>query len=84
MWELLDKRHVHTGSVKCYAGELDKATTKQNHRSLMERDKPTSFSPCGHQHRATVVIGGNIVFIHESNKAESVLKAFTARIGAHE
>ena len=42
---------------------------------VMERE--VSFS-------GPVVIRGNIVFIHESNKAESVLKAFTARFRAHE
>lgn len=47
--------------------------------SVMERE--VFFS--GHQPQPVVIIG-NIVFIHESNKAESVLKAFTARFRAHE
>lgn len=37
----------------------------------------------GHRLQSVVILG-NIVFIHESNKAESVLKAFTARFRAHE
>lgn len=36
-----------------------------------------------HQPQPVVIIG-TIVFIHESNKAESVLKAFTVRFRAHE
>lgn len=46
-------------------------------RSVMEKKTFLQWPP-------TTAVTGNIVFIHESNKAESVLKAFTARFRAHE
>lgn len=54
-------------------------------RKVSRKDKTRGLKPSlvVHQPQPVVIIG-NIVFIHESNKAESVLKAFTARIRAHE
>lgn len=51
---------------------------------LVDREKQEDQAfITGHQPQPVVIIG-TIVFIHESNKAESVLKAFTVRFGAHE
>lgn len=56
-----------------------------SHSEVSMKDKIRRFTIffSGHQPQPVVTMD-NIVFIHESCKAESVLKAFTARFRTHE
>lgn len=72
--------HTRVAEMLCRWVGLGNDTTL---RSVMDIKEEAQASFNGHQLQPIVVLG-NIVFIHETNKAESVLKAFTARSRAHE
>lgn len=71
------------GSSERNVGGLDWAMMQHSEVSWREKTRRLEALLAGQQPPPVVIIG-TIVFIHESNKAESVLKAFTARFRAHE
>lgn len=78
---------VQAGEMSCAhtaASELlCRWVTPATDTALKSRNQQAQAFFTGHQPQPVAIIGA-IVFIHESNKAESVLKAFTARLRAHE
>lgn len=80
----LVKCHVHTRGSEMLSRRVGLCSDTAL-GNLMKGEKPGGLS-CDHwpQTTASRVIISTIAFIHEPNKAESVLKAFTVRSRAHE
>lgn len=95
MWELLDTRwcfsyryklvkcHAHTGVSEMLSRWVGLGNDTALGKLVESENQEDQAFITGHRPQPVVLIG-TIVFIHEPNKAESVLKAFTVRFRAHE